>query len=102
MRSRASNRKTLALARISADLLRHVVRIGSSGTFLLAEMKPPFFDPDLLRLGGQQVLDHRLACGVSLNMPNRSPPPVTPRVGRVDVGEGEEVVVGRALRPPRV
>ena len=100
----ASKRTIFGAARASADRLLSVVRIGPR-PFLLADRLPPRFDPDLLGLGGDEVLHQRLAPRCAWNMPNRSPAPVDRAVERRRCREREEVVVCRpafsALNCPR-
>ncbi len=74
----------------------------SSGTFLLAEMKPPRSTQICWASGVSRYWISDCACGVSLNIPNRSPPPVTlPAKAGSMSGNGEEVVLGRRPLRPR-
>ena len=93
MGSEASNRKLFGAARISPE--RWLIGIRVLGDLGVGREGAAAVDPDLLGLGGDQVL----ASGTCLrrcplNMPNRSPAPVDGAgERRIDVGEREEVVV---------
>src|SRR4051812_17756710 len=81
--SEASNRKVCACCRICAAFFEASSGYTSSGTFLLPEMKPPRLTQICCASGVSSHWMRDSACGVSLNMPTRSPPPVTEPVNWV-------------------
>ena len=83
-------------------LARHLVRIGLERDVLVGGDEAALLDPDLLRFRGQQVLDHRLRLRGVVEHPEQVAAARHARVGRVDIGEGEEVVLVGRWRPPPI